>query len=83
MKLIQRNNIRLFRKIFYFVYRYLLKFRFRPIWIDENYQEQEAYKLILGEIITAFKVQEKGGSFVLKLFEIYTDISIKMISILS
>jgi len=53
------------------------------IWIDENYQEQEAYKLILGEIITAFKVQEKGGSFVLKLFEIYTDISIKMISILS
>ena len=53
------------------------------IWIDENYQEQEAYKLILGEIITAFKVQEKGGSFVLKLFEIYTDISIKLISILS
>jgi 23S rRNA U2552 (ribose-2'-O)-methylase RlmE/FtsJ len=52
------------------------------IWVDENYQEQEAFKLILGEIITAFKVQEKNGSFVLKLFEMYTDISIKIISIL-
>ena len=53
------------------------------IWIDENYQEQEAYRLILGEIITAFKIQEKNGSFVLKIFEIYTDISIKIISILA
>jgi 23S rRNA U2552 (ribose-2'-O)-methylase RlmE/FtsJ len=53
------------------------------IWKDENYQEQEAYRLVLGEIITALKTQADGGSFVLKLFEIYTDISIKMISILS
>ncbi len=53
------------------------------IWKDENYQEQEAYRLVLGEIITALKTQADGGSFVLKLFEIYTDISIKMISILT
>ena len=53
------------------------------IWNDENYQEQEAYRLILGEIITALKIQEINGSFVLKLFEIYTDISIKIISILT
>ena len=52
-------------------------------WRDENYQEQEAYRLILGEIITALKVQKEGGVFVLKLFEIYTDVSIKMLSILS
>lgn len=52
-------------------------------WRDENYQEQEAYRLILGEIITALKVQKEGGTFVLKLFEIYTDVSIKMLSILS
>jgi 23S rRNA U2552 (ribose-2'-O)-methylase RlmE/FtsJ len=52
------------------------------IWNDENYQEQESYKLIIGEIITALKIQEKDGSFILKIFEIYTDISIKIISIL-
>lgn len=52
-------------------------------WKDENYQEQEAYRLILGEIITALKVQKEGGTFVLKLFEVYTDVSIKMLSILS
>lgn len=53
------------------------------IWKDENYQEQEAYKLIIGEILTALKIQEKNGSFVLKIFEIYTDITIKILSILS
>jgi len=53
------------------------------IWNDENFQEQEAYKLIIGEILTALKIQNKSGSFILKLFEIYTDISIKIISILS
>lgn len=52
-------------------------------WKDENYQEQEAYRLIIGEIITALRVQANGGSFILKLFEIYRDISIKIISILT
>ena len=28
-------------------------------WNNENYQEQEAYKLILGEIITALNIQKK------------------------
>jgi 23S rRNA U2552 (ribose-2'-O)-methylase RlmE/FtsJ len=53
------------------------------IWKDENFQEQEAYRLVLGEIITALKIQADGGSFILKLFEMYTNISIKMISVLS
>ena len=53
------------------------------IWNDENFQEQEAYKLVIGEILTTIKIQNKSGSFILKLFEIYTDISIKIISILS
>jgi 23S rRNA U2552 (ribose-2'-O)-methylase RlmE/FtsJ len=52
-------------------------------WRDENYQEQEAYRLLLGEIITALKVQKEGGTFIIKLFEVYTDLSIKMLSILS
>jgi 23S rRNA U2552 (ribose-2'-O)-methylase RlmE/FtsJ len=53
------------------------------IWKDENFQEQEAYRLVLGEIITGLRAQADGGSFIIKLFEMYTDITIKMISILS
>jgi 23S rRNA U2552 (ribose-2'-O)-methylase RlmE/FtsJ len=52
-------------------------------WKDENCQEQEITKLLLGEIITAIHVQAKGGSFVLKIFETYTLITIKLMYILS
>jgi 23S rRNA U2552 (ribose-2'-O)-methylase RlmE/FtsJ len=49
---------------------------------NENYQEQLSYSLIFGEIIFAITFQKKGGNFVLKIFETYTKISIKMILIL-
>merc|ERR1711871_475271 len=52
-------------------------------WDDENYQEQEAYQLVLGEIIAALRVQNKDGNFVLKLFETFTNSSLKMIYLLS
>jgi 23S rRNA U2552 (ribose-2'-O)-methylase RlmE/FtsJ len=52
-------------------------------WKNENYQEQEAYILILGEIISALTIQANGGSFVLKVFETFTPITIKLIHILS
>jgi cap1 methyltransferase len=52
-------------------------------WNDENYQEQEAYQLVLGEIIAALRVQNKDGHFVLKLFETFTNSSLKMIYLLS
>lgn len=52
-------------------------------WNNENYQEQEAFQLIFGEIIAALRVQNKGGSFVLKLFEVFTNVTIKMIAIAS
>ena len=48
-------------------------------WQDENMQEQEAYALLLGEIVAAISVQAKDGSFVLKLFESFTDLTLKMI----
>ena len=51
-------------------------------WKNENYQEQEAYSLILGEIISAISIQAKGGSFVLKVFETFTINTIKLIYIL-
>jgi hypothetical protein len=52
-------------------------------WKNENYQEQEAYGLILGEIIGAISIQAKGGSFVLKVFETFTLNTIKLIYILA
>lgn len=52
-------------------------------WIDENYQEQEAYLLILGEMTTALQVQAKNGSFVIKIFESFTMVTIKLLYLIS
>ena len=52
-------------------------------WDDLNFQEQEAYKLILGEIVAALNVQAKDGHFVLRIFEFFTLPTIKMLYILS
>ena len=53
------------------------------IWDDNNFQEQEGYKLILGEIVCALNVQAKDGDFVIKVFESFTMPTIKLIYILS
>lgn len=52
-------------------------------WKDENYQEQEAYPLIIGEIIAGLMVQDKGGHMVIKLFETFTKLSVKLMYLLS
>jgi 23S rRNA U2552 (ribose-2'-O)-methylase RlmE/FtsJ len=52
-------------------------------WVNENIQEQEAFKLIIGEIIGAVKIQAKGGNFVCKFFELFTKTSVKILSMLS
>jgi hypothetical protein len=52
-------------------------------WENINYQEQEGYQLILGEIVAALRVQAKDGAFILKIFETFTIPSIKMIYLLS
>ena len=51
-------------------------------WENENTQEQEAFKLILAQIITALKIQAKGGHFVCKFFESFTTTTVKLIAIL-
>lgn len=51
-------------------------------WKKENLQEQEAYRLIFGQILTALKIQKSGGNFVLKIFESYTKNTIKIIELL-
>ena len=52
-------------------------------WLNENTQEQEAFRLILAQIIAAIKIQKIGGHFVCKFFETYTTTSVKMIAMLS
>ena len=37
-----------------------------------NYQEQLSYKLIFSEIVTALHILKIGGTFVLKIFDIFT-----------
>lgn len=51
-------------------------------WKNENLQEQEAFKLILGEVLAAVRVQAKGGNFVLKIFESFTNVTLKIICLL-
>ena len=48
-------------------------------WDDDKFQEQEAYQLIIGELIAAIRVQNVKGSFVLKIFETFTMTSLKLI----
>jgi hypothetical protein len=52
-------------------------------WNNELFQEQEAYQLILGEIISAIKVSVKSGNLILKIFETFTIPTIKLIYLLS
>lgn len=52
-------------------------------WTNENIQEQEAFRLIIAQIYTAFTVQAKDGNFVCKFFETFTDTSVKLIHLLT
>lgn len=52
-------------------------------WDNENTQEQEAFRLIFAQIFAALKIQAKGGNFVCKFFETFTDTSLKFIYILT
>jgi 23S rRNA U2552 (ribose-2'-O)-methylase RlmE/FtsJ len=52
-------------------------------WINENYQEQEAYRLIFAEIISALRLQKKSGNFILKIFETFTPLTIKLLLLLN
>lgn len=52
-------------------------------WINENYQEQEAYNLIIDEIIIGLTNQANGGTFILKIFDTYTYVTIKLIMLMT
>lgn len=52
-------------------------------WENENFQEQEAYALIIGEILSGIMVQENNGNMVIKFFETFTKMSVKIVYLIS
>jgi hypothetical protein len=48
-----------------------------------NNMEQETYKIVMDEIINTLKYQKKGGNSILRIYDLYTDITIKCIGLLS
>jgi len=51
-------------------------------WDNENIQEQECAVLIYGQILAALNIQKKGGHFILKVFEMFTLLSVKFVLLL-
>jgi len=51
--------------------------------VNENFHEQESYMLFLGEIFTAVSLQKKGGHFVCKFLDMYTNFTAKLVYIVS
>ena len=51
--------------------------------IDFNKQEQLSSRLIFCEIVTCLSVQKKGGDFICKFFDSYTNITIKLLWLLN
>jgi 23S rRNA U2552 (ribose-2'-O)-methylase RlmE/FtsJ len=52
-------------------------------WKTIETQEQDIIKDLLDRIITALKIQEDGGNFILKIYESFTYVTIKIICILA
>jgi 23S rRNA U2552 (ribose-2'-O)-methylase RlmE/FtsJ len=50
---------------------------------DFNNQEKNSHKIIFAEIVTCLMVQEKGGVFVCKMFDLFTYFSAQIIYFLS
>ena len=51
--------------------------------INFDRQEELSYRLIFSEIVTAFTILKKGGNFVLKIFDIFTELTLKMMYLLA
>lgn len=50
--------------------------------VDFNKQEQMSYRIIFCEIIMALSIQQKGGHFVCKFFDMYTKITLSFLYLL-
>ena len=48
-----------------------------------NYQESMNYKLFYGEILTAIACQADGGHFIIKIYDIYTNVTNQLLHLLA
>jgi hypothetical protein len=73
---------------------YLKKMAPRPFYLitadggfdegtDFNNKEQLHHRLILSEIFSAIALQQKGGHFILKMFDVFTHTSVQLLYLLS
>lgn len=49
---------------------------------DFNNQEQQSYHIIFAELVCALMIQKQGGTYICKIFDIFTEFTIKMIYIM-
>ena len=49
---------------------------------DYNKQEQLSYKLFLGEILTAFTILKDGGTYIMKIFDTFRIVTIRILGLL-
>lgn len=52
-------------------------------WKDHNYQEQESFKTIISQIYCSLNILKKDGNLVLKCYESFSQITIKLMIILT
>ena len=50
---------------------------------DFNRQEQVMSQLIFNELLIALSIQKKGGNFICKVFDMFTDTSLKIINLMT
>lgn len=65
------------------IYASLITANIKIKWNENNVQEQDAYKILLNKIISALQLQAKNGNFVIKIYDIYTMVTIKILYLLS
>tara|TARA_B100001758_G_C18374164_1_gene593245 strand:+ start:465 stop:1640 length:1176 start_codon:yes stop_codon:yes gene_type:complete len=81
--LLNKENIQYFYEKYYNTFDYVTGDAGIDYSDDYNNQEQTSSKLILIQILYAIIIQKQGGNFILKIFDIFNDLTIEYIFLLS
>lgn len=81
--LLNKVNIEYFYEKYYNTFDYVTGDAGVDYSDDYNNQEQTSSKLILIQILYAIIIQKQGGNFILKIFDIFNDLTIEYIFLLS
>jgi 23S rRNA U2552 (ribose-2'-O)-methylase RlmE/FtsJ len=81
--LLHKENIEYFYEKYYNTFDYVTGDAGVDYSYDYNNQEKTSSKLILIQILYAIIIQKQGGNFILKIFDIFNDLTIEYIFLLS